>query len=124
MASQCIRCGSKEHTTREHDEQKVKAPQKAKAPGAAKRPASPQGGDGLKRRNAALHKITKVAHPTCFSVPSKLTGIPEIIDKPLRDRFYQDPEPQSWMHRALCECQQCEKKRNKRRIDMQRRFHK
>ena len=122
MAAVCIRCGSKEHTTREHDEQK--GPGK---PGGAgdkpKRPATAAaGGKKPAAENKALTRITRLSHPKCWDPCRKPLGIPDIIDKPLRDRFYKDPAQESWFHREDCGCAVCEKKAARRRLDLQRRL--
>jgi hypothetical protein len=124
LASFCIRCGSKEHTTRDHDEQKISGAAKLsdkpkKLGGAAK--------SGAKGAAAALSptalKPAKVQHPKCWDACRRPEGIPDIIDrdrKPLRDRIYHDPAQENWAHRAECECVACTKKATKRRIEAER----
>ena len=116
MAAVCIRCGSKEHTTREHDEKNAGKP----------------GGDKPKRlasakpaaEKSSAMKVTKVTHPKCWDNCLRPDGIPDIIDKPLRERFYRDPPQESWFHRAACECADCEKKALRKRTEMMRRLGK
>ena len=117
MAAVCIRCGSKDHTTREHDERKGGTGAKEKPKPKLQRPASAVEGDGKRNKYA----ITKVVHPKCFQAGGRNIGIPDVIDKPVRERFYQDPCAENWGKRGICECQACEKKRNRRRIEQSRR---
>jgi hypothetical protein len=114
LAAVCIRCGSKEHSTREHDEQKAgKKPAAEKKKPAAAKPAAAAA--------TALTKPSKIQHSMCWNATMKVEGIPDIIDKPLRDRFYQDPPNESWSHRAACTCTICEKKALRRRVETERR---
>ena len=117
LAAVCIRCGSKDHTTREHDERKVAtkdvAKPKPKTPKAA--PAADEG------KKVGRFTITKVQHKTCWTAVGRNPGIPDVIDKPVRERFFHDPAAQCWDKRGICECAQCEKKRNRARLERSRR---
>ena len=115
LAHQCIRCGSREHSTREHDEQKAGKPAEKPKPKRAAT-AVPDA------KRALLYRDTKIQHPKCFKTSLKPVGIPDIIDAKIPDRFFKEANPESWFHRALCECADCQKKVKKRNIDNERRI--
>ena len=111
VASVCIRCGSKEHSTRDHDEGKIAglAPVKKPPPKKAAPPPNPTG---------------KVKHKVCWSAPLRRPGIPDIIEKPLRDRWeapnVSDPFLTCKMH-VNCPCLKCELKKKKLALEALRR---
>ena len=117
MAAVCIRCGSKEHTTREHDEQKAGG--KAAVSDKPKRLASTK-----PAAEKTPSKSSRVQHPKCWDNCLRPNGIPDIIDKPLRERFYHDPPQESWFHRSACSCVECEKKAIRKRTETMRRLGK
>lgn len=121
QAMQCIRCGSKDHTTRDHDEGKAGKSMEKPKPKAAPRPTAAAPALDSKTGRPV---IAKVQHPKCWSNPTRRDSIPDCVDRPLRERFYHDPEAESWFHRTECECKECEKKRAKRQLDWDRRFNK
>jgi hypothetical protein len=118
MASVCIRCGSKEHSTREHDEQKAGG----KSGGAADKPKRPASSKPAAEKVAA--KVTRVQHAKCWDHCLRPSGIPDVIDKPLPERFYRDPAQESWFHRTACPCVDCEKRALRKRTEQMRRLGK
>lgn len=113
MAAVCIRCGSKEHSTRDHDEGKVAglppAPKKSKP---KKEPVSDASG--------------KIKHKTCWASVGRRPGIPDIVEKPLIDRWTTPPMDDPWFCKRSvdCDCVKCDKKREKLRLAALRRLGK
>jgi hypothetical protein len=108
----CIRCGSRDHTTRDHDEGKVGKGLKPSSPKKT-RPASSSAnaaGSGSPREE----KKTQVTHDRCFKTSLKSPGIPDILDPPFRERNYRDLPQTNWTCRENCHCKECEKKRLKK----------
>jgi hypothetical protein len=118
-AAVCIRCGSKEHSTRDHDEGRIPGGKAAAAP---KKPppksAPPVGGDGQK-------KPAKLQHRDCWKKVPRNAGIPALFDplrdKPIREKFV-DKKHDIFVHQEHlnCPCATCEKKRAKAALDWAR----
>ncbi len=123
----CIRCGSRAHSTRDHDEGKVAGaagaaadPKKKKktsqspAPGAK---AGAAGGAaaaaGAKGGPSETLKKLYVHHDKCWARPARNPGIPDVIEPPFRMQPFEDPCIASWSDRDECLCKECEKKRKK-----------
>mmetsp|Transcript_71873 Transcript_71873/g.83534 ORF Transcript_71873/g.83534 Transcript_71873/m.83534 type:complete len:119 (-) Transcript_71873:78-434(-) len=111
VASVCIRCGSKEHSTRDHDEGKVAglAPVKKAAP--KKPPPPPKNPTGI------------IQHKTCWASVGRRPGIPDILDKPLGDRWLSPAMDDPWFcqRHVDCPCLKCENKRKKLALEALRR---
>jgi hypothetical protein len=117
----CIRCGSKDHSTRDHDEGKHLAGGAPGPPPAAK-PRKLASAAPKEKKAAPKYSIVPAKHDVCWNAGGKLPGIPDIIDRPCRTLEYRDPCPDSWNHRDECQCTKCEKRRMRRRTDMARRM--
>ena len=117
-ANICIRCGSRDHTTRDHDEGKAGVKAAAKPTPKKTRPATAGSPNAADKKP----KTTIVAHDKCFKTSLKSPGIPDIVDPPFRERNYKDQEQTLWFCRENCTCKACEKKRSKRAADLARRF--
>ena len=113
MVVQCIRCGSRDHTTREHDEGKVVGGVKASK------------NQAKTIKQTELHhdrpQSKQVQHDHCWKGTARQTGIPDVIDKPFRERFYHDPPRANWLEREPCSCKECEKKKKKKDIELSKR---
>eukprot|EP01084_Bolivina_argentea_P205899 351647_1 len=116
----CIRCGARDHTTRDHDEGKTGAGGPAKA--AAPKAPSKKGTSKAPVAAPVKRLYTPVSHERCFKTSLKSPGIPELIDPPLRELGYKDLTMTNWGCRDGCFCQKCEKRRLKKLTDMQKRF--
>lgn len=114
VATICIRCGSKEHTTREHDE--MTNPKKKINPNAAKKAAATAQTIESKLQAGWL------TPDRCWQRIKPHPGIPEVLDKPFRDRFYADPCLTKFHCREPCPCKKCVGQRNKRAIELQKRL--
>lgn len=135
----CIRCGSKEHSTRDHDEGKTgAAPIKSatgekfgsaaspKRPATAHRaksagPSSPQG------RNAALYSSPSRVQPAaCWKSVGRNPGIPDIIAPKIIERSATG-DCISFLGnlpggiKIKCPCKVCQRKEEKAIIDTLRR---
>jgi hypothetical protein len=132
---QCIRCGSKDHSTREHDEGKIGGAaspnvKRAKSPGASHRLPSAsidRGSPGphSPSRNLAL-KAKSLQPEMCWKSVGRCPGIPEILDPPFRERGDdgQCLTLQSRLPGALkvkCPCKTCQKKAEKEALNALRR---
>lgn len=107
----CIRCGSRAHTTREHDEGKHLAPgEKGAAPAAIKKKDGPKKNDT--GPTTGVKKLF-VHHDRCWARPNANAGIPDVIEPPFRLQVYEDPCIASWQSRDQCLCKLCEKKAKK-----------
>eukprot|EP00759_Apiculatamorpha_spiralis_P007085 PhF_6_TR141/c0_g1_i1/m.77 len=103
-AQQCVRCGSKEHSTRDHDEGKIGGG----AASAAKPKPKP-------KPKAAVVGKQGIVHPFCWQSVSRNCGIPEtIVARPDRRAPYVDPHGYEWSCRANCTCLKCQKKKRDR----------
>ncbi|CUF11090.1 Hypothetical protein, putative [Bodo saltans] len=113
MSAVCIRCGSKEHSTRDHDEGKVAGlPAAPKKPPPKKAPIS-----------AEQLRTGKIQHAVCWKSGGRRPGIPDIIEKPLNDRWATPGVDDPWFcnRHVTCPCLKCEKKRAKLALDALRR---
>ena len=108
VAVLCIRCGSRAHTTRDHDEGKIGpgAGAAAKKPGAKK-------AVGVGTDHSAGVTALYVHHDKCWARPQRSPGIPEVIEPQFRMQPFEDPCIASWSDRDVCLCKLCEKKRKK-----------
>ena len=105
----CIRCGSKTHTTRDHDEGKIGGA--AGAAGAKKKKDSSSAQAGAATSSGV--KSLYVHHDTCWARPSRNPGIPDVVEPPFRMQPFSDPCIAGWGSRDQCLCRECEKKRKK-----------
>ena len=130
---QCIRCGSKEHSTRDHDEGKIGGAaspslKRAKTPNAVRRlgsatPRSP--GPHSPSRNLAL-KSKALQPDSCWKSVGRSPGIPDVLDPPFRERTPdgQCLTLQSRLPSALkdkCPCKACQKRAEKDALNALRR---
>lgn len=113
----CIRCGSRAHTTRDHDEGKTGGVAAAAAGGgtsaAAGKKKKADSATVAKAGVSASVKNLFVHHDKCWSRTSPSPGIPDVIEPPFRMQPYDDPCIASWGSRDECLCKECEKKRKK-----------
>ena len=104
----CIRCGSRAHSTRDHDEGRANGPGAAVA-AAGKKPAPKKNASGPSVGVKSLY----IHHDRCWGRPSRNPGIPDVIEPPFRLQVYEDPCVASWQDRDQCLCKDCEKRRKK-----------
>jgi hypothetical protein len=111
MSAVCIRCGSKEHSTRDHDEGKVAGLAAPKKPPPKKAAPPPQNASGT------------IQHAVCWKSIGRRPGIPDIVDKPLYDRWSTPAVDDPWFcnRHANCPCMKCEKKKAKLALEALRR---
>jgi len=119
MAGVCIRCLSKDHTTRDHDEGKVGGVAAKSVAPAVKRAVTPTLGSA--KRKVAEYK--PLQHQSCWKTTVRRPGIPEMIDKPLRDDWRERKHmDENTPHEHLaCSCKTCEQKRKKKELEYLRR---
>lgn len=111
MSAVCIRCGSKEHSTRDHDEGKVAGlPPVPKKPPPKKVAPPPELGG-------------KIQHAVCWKSVGRRPGIPDVVEKPLNDRWNAPDVDDPWFcnRHVNCPCMKCEKKKMKLALDALRR---
>ncbi len=109
-AAVCIRCGSKEHSTRDHDEGKIPGGKPIAAPKKPPPKSAPvRDADG---------KIKALQHRVCWKKNARSCGIPALYDplrdKPIREKF-QEQKHESFkaQEHINCPCLLCEKKKQK-----------
>ena len=121
MAQVCVRCGSKDHSTRDHDEGNYpggKAAGKAASkPKPKPKPVQASGKQGL------IHTKCWTDLRCDFSNrrDSGPTCIPEILDKPDKRVPYSDPAAYAWSCREGCTCLNCAKKKRERNMYVEER---
>ncbi|KEG11451.1 hypothetical protein DQ04_02611100 [Trypanosoma grayi] len=108
MSSLCIRCGSKDHATREHDKERFtrdSAAQNSRRPNPERELSCTQ---GHRTSNAVQQRV-------CWRSVGTRPGIPEVIDKPLREPWVEPCEPLQLICResTRCPCLSGEIKRKK-----------
>jgi hypothetical protein len=116
-AAVCIRCGSKDHSTRDHDEGKIPGGKAAAAPKKPPPKTAPAvGADG---------KVKPLQHRVCWKKVSRNAGIPALFDplrdKPIRERYVERKHESFQVQEHVnCPCLACEKKKAKAELDWAR----
>jgi hypothetical protein len=116
MAAVCIRCGSREHSTRDHDEGNI--------PGGKAAPKKPPPKKAVEKPKDA--PAAKLQHPVCWKNPTKKWKIPDIMDKPLPGRWtppQDNIEVECYRH-PFCPCLKCQKAKQKKELEALRRIGK
>ena len=128
MSSLCVRCGSKEHTTREHDEGKIN---KGKGVGLKKEENRFFTEIRSERLVKAQKKLmdARVVHPSCWHATNgKINAIPDVIDPFFQLHSMQKKEYGQcvvhWEKRSNCPCLKCKKAKEKLALNALRRVGK
>eukprot|EP00744_Colponema_vietnamica_P020363 GILI01028924.1.p1 GENE.GILI01028924.1~~GILI01028924.1.p1 ORF type:complete len:143 (-),score=5.35 GILI01028924.1:109-537(-) len=131
----CIRCGSKEHSTRDHDEGKTGAAPIKSGTGAGSPAASPKAAQKRatsasptsKGKNSALYvSPSRVQPPNCWKSVGRNPGIKDIIAPKIIERR-DDGECIAFLSdvpgglKIGCPCKVCQRKAEKAIIDTLRR---
>ena len=111
----CVRCGSRDHSTRDHDEGKVHGggTKSSSKPSALKPPPK------AVSKKASGKESSVVTHKACWSSVQRNCGIPDFFAKPDKTVFYHDPQnalPGWYVStcRQNCGCEKCQKKKRER----------
>lgn len=134
----CIRCGSKEHSTRDHDEGKTGAPpiksgtsesfgNTAASPKRSTQKRATSASPTSKTKNSALYSSpARVQPPNCWKSVGRNPGIPDIIAPKIIERR-DDGECIAFLSdmpnglKLKCPCKVCQKKAEKATLDSLRR---
>ena len=113
MAAVCIRCGSKEHSTRDHDEGKIPGGKPAAAPKKVPPKSAPATPADLRK---------PLQHKVCWKTITRRAGIPALMDplrdKPIREKFVERKHESFLCQQHInCPCLSCENKKKKAELD-------